>query len=190
MGAKITIDSATLMNKALEVIEARWLYDFDDDRVDVVVHPQSIVHSMVEFADGSLKAQLGQPDMRIPIQYALTYPAHLASPAPRVTLEQLPDLTFEPPDAARFPGTCAGPRGRSSRSTRECRADSRRRRWRRAFPRRITRLRGYRPVCVSPTLQRFGDGTAPGLDELISLDADVRNWAMSATISHSEASTN
>ena len=74
MGAKVSIDSATLMNKALEVIEARWLYDVDDDQVDVVVHPQSIVHSMVEFADGSLKAQLGLPDMRIPIQYALTFP--------------------------------------------------------------------------------------------------------------------
>ena len=74
MGAKITIDSATLMNKALEVIEARWLYDVGDDRIDVVVHPQSIVHSLVEFVDGSLKAQLGLPDMRIPIQYALTFP--------------------------------------------------------------------------------------------------------------------
>ncbi|HEY5521434.1 MAG TPA: 1-deoxy-D-xylulose-5-phosphate reductoisomerase, partial [Candidatus Limnocylindrales bacterium] len=84
MGGKITIDSATLMNKALEVIEARWLYDFGDDQVDVVVQPQSIVHSLVEFEDGSLKAQLGLPDMRIPIQYALTYPAHLVSPAPRV----------------------------------------------------------------------------------------------------------
>ncbi len=82
MGAKITVDSATLMNKALEVIEARWLYDVGDDQVDVVVHPQSIVHSLVEFADGSLKAQLGLPDMRIPIQYALTYPHHLTSPAP------------------------------------------------------------------------------------------------------------
>ena len=106
MGAKITIDSASLMNKALEVIEARWLYDVPDDRVDVVVHPQSIVHSMVEFADGSLKAQLGLPDMRIPIQYALTYPDHLTPP--RHASRRSPTLTFEPVDEARFPALAIG----------------------------------------------------------------------------------
>ncbi len=108
MGSKITIDSATLMNKALEVIEARWLYDVGDDQVDVVVHPQSIVHSLVEFADGSLKAQLGLPDMRIPIQYALTYPHRLPSPAPRLTGARIPDLSFEPVDETRFPALSIG----------------------------------------------------------------------------------
>ena len=81
MGAKITIDSATLANKGLEVIEAHWLYDVDYDAIDVVVHPQSVVHSAVQFIDGSLKAQLGTPDMRLPIQYALTHPDRLPSPA-------------------------------------------------------------------------------------------------------------
>ena len=102
MGAKITVDSATLMNKGLEVLEATWLYDVGDQAVDVVIHPQSIIHSLVEFADGSLKAQLGLPDMRIPIQYPLTYPAHLPSPAPAISTADLPALTFERPDEARF----------------------------------------------------------------------------------------
>ena len=88
MGAKITIDSATLANKGLEVIEARWLYDVDDDAIDVVVHPQSVVHSAVRFVDGSLKAQLGTPDMRTPIQYALTYPDRRPSPSAAVDLSR------------------------------------------------------------------------------------------------------
>ena len=86
MGAKITIDSATLMNKGLEIIEARWLYDVGYERIDVLIHPHSLVHSLVEFIDGSLKAQLGLPDMRIPIQYALTWPRRIAGPAPRLDL--------------------------------------------------------------------------------------------------------
>ncbi len=103
MGAKITIDSATLMNKGLEVIEARWLYDVAYERIDVLIHPQSLVHSLVEFIDGSLKAQLGLPDMRIPIQYALTWPRRIAGPAPRLDLLAHPRMDFEAPDEARFP---------------------------------------------------------------------------------------
>jgi 1-deoxy-D-xylulose-5-phosphate reductoisomerase len=103
MGAKITIDSATLMNKGLEVIEAHWLFDRPFDQVDVVVHPQSIVHSMVEFVDGSVLAQLGMPDMGIPILYALSHPRRLACPAPALDLVKLGALTFEAPDPTRFP---------------------------------------------------------------------------------------
>ncbi len=103
MGAKITIDSATLMNKGLEVIEARWLFDVDFDRVDVVVHPQSIVHSMVEFLDGSVMAQLGMPDMGIPILYALSFPRRLPCPAPALDFVKVGGLTFEAPDLERFP---------------------------------------------------------------------------------------
>ena len=103
MGSKITIDSASLMNKGLEVIEARWLYDVDYARIDVLVHPQSLIHSLVEFVDGSLKAQLGLPDMRIPIQYAVTYPRRVAGPAPRLDLLEHAELTFEAVDEARFP---------------------------------------------------------------------------------------
>lgn len=108
MGAKITVDSATLMNKALEVIEARWLFGVDPDRIDVVIHPQSIVHSMVELVDGSIIAQLGPPDMRLPIQYALTYPARGASRAKTLDVARLGALTFEPPDVRRFPALRLG----------------------------------------------------------------------------------
>jgi len=104
MGNKVTIDSATLMNKGLEVIEARWLFDMHFDSIKVVIHPQSIVHSMVEFADGSVKAQLGKPDMRLPIQYALSYPERLANPhLPRLDWENMEELNFEPPDPDAFP---------------------------------------------------------------------------------------
>ena len=103
MGAKVTIDSATLMNKGFEAIEARWLFDVDLDRIDVVVHPQSIVHSYVELKDGSVLAQMGLPDMRVPIQYALTYPRHLPSGVGRMRLAEIGSLTFEPPDMERFP---------------------------------------------------------------------------------------
>jgi 1-deoxy-D-xylulose-5-phosphate reductoisomerase len=103
MGAKITVDSATLMNKGLEVIEARWLFDVSPERVDVVVHPQSVIHSMVEYIDGSVIAQLGVADMGIPILYALTYPARLPCNAARLALTEIGSLTFEEPDTDRFP---------------------------------------------------------------------------------------
>jgi 1-deoxy-D-xylulose-5-phosphate reductoisomerase len=103
MGAKITIDSATLMNKGLEVIEARWLFDLPSEQVQVVVHPQSIVHSMVEYVDGSIIAQLGVADMGIPILYALTYPRRLPCPGERLDLTRVGPLSFEEPDLERFP---------------------------------------------------------------------------------------
>lgn len=102
MGAKVTIDSATLMNKGLEVIEAKWLFDLDVSQVEVVVHPQSIIHSLVQFRDGSIKAQLGLPDMRLPIQYALGYPQRLDSAFPRFSFSAYPSLTFEQPDTETF----------------------------------------------------------------------------------------
>ncbi len=103
MGAKITIDSASLTNKALEIIEARWLFDLQSERIDVIVHPQSIIHSFVEFDDGSVLAQLGAPDMRTPIQYALTWPARPEGCASRIDWSTLAKLDFEPPDERRFP---------------------------------------------------------------------------------------
>jgi len=108
MGPKITVDSATMMNKALEIVEARWLFDLDPDQIKVVVHPESIVHSLVEFCDGSMVAQLGTPDMRTPIQYALTYPGRAACPSPRLDLLNTPSLTFEAPDPERFPALRLG----------------------------------------------------------------------------------
>ena len=103
MGDKITIDSATLMNKGLEVIEARWLFGFDADQISVVIHPQSVIHSMVEMVDGSIIAQMGVTDMRHPIQYALTYPERRASALPPLDVARLSSLTFEEPDVERFP---------------------------------------------------------------------------------------
>ncbi len=103
MGAKISVDSASLMNKGLEVIEARWLFDLPPERIDVVIHPQSIVHSLVEFVDGSVLAQLGLPDMRVPIAVALAWPERLPLRAPRLDLARQGQLDFEPPDRKRFP---------------------------------------------------------------------------------------
>jgi len=103
MGPKISVDSATLMNKALEVIEARWLFDLEPEQVEVVVHPESVIHSMVEFVDGSVVAQLSPPDMRLPIQYALTYPDRCNGPSRRLDLTRAFSFTFEPPDRDTFP---------------------------------------------------------------------------------------
>jgi len=102
MGAKITIDSASLMNKGLEVIEAKWLFGVSKDQIEVVVHPQSIIHSLIQFEDGSIKAQLGLPDMRIPIQFALSYPDRLKADFPRFDFAKYPNLTFEQPDMETF----------------------------------------------------------------------------------------
>jgi len=102
MGAKITIDSASLMNKGFEIIEAKWLFGVTPDQIEVVVHPQSIIHSMVQFADGSIKAQLGLPDMKLPIQYAFTYPDRLKTNFPRFDFNLCNQFTFERPDMERF----------------------------------------------------------------------------------------
>jgi 1-deoxy-D-xylulose-5-phosphate reductoisomerase len=179
MGAKITVDSATLMNKGLEVIEAHWLYDVPYDRIDVLIHPQSLVHSMVEFVDGSLKAQLGLPDMRIPIQYAVTYPRRTPGPAPRLDLVAHPTLTFEAPDEARFPllplaraAGLAGPRA----TTALIAADEV------AVPRFLDGSLRYPGIAalIEGAVARFGDGTRPDVEELIALDAEVRAWCTTA----------
>jgi 1-deoxy-D-xylulose-5-phosphate reductoisomerase len=102
MGAKITIDSASMMNKGLEVIEAKWLFGLNAEQIDVIVHPQSIVHSIVQFEDGSMKAQMGLPDMKLPIQYALAYPQRIKSDFKRFNFLNYPSLTFEAPDKKTF----------------------------------------------------------------------------------------
>ncbi len=108
MGRKITIDSATMMNKALEIIEARWLFELQPDQIDVVIHPQSVVHSLVEFRDGAVIAQLGPPDMKLPIQYALSYPERWESPAAKLDFRHAFSLDFCPPDTTRFPALLLG----------------------------------------------------------------------------------
>ena len=102
MGAKITIDSATLMNKGLEVIEAKWLFNLKPAQIETIVHPQSIIHSIVQFEDGSMKAQMGLPDMKLPIQYALTYPKRVKNDFPRFSFTDFSQLTFEPTDSEKF----------------------------------------------------------------------------------------
>ena len=108
MGQKITIDSATLMNKALEIIEAKWLFDLRPEQIDVVIHPQSIIHSMVEFCDGSVIAQMGMPDMKVPIQYALTYPERMPLSVQPLNLSNIGSLTFKKPDMEKFPALKLG----------------------------------------------------------------------------------
>jgi 1-deoxy-D-xylulose-5-phosphate reductoisomerase len=182
MGPKITIDSATLMNKGLEVVEAHWLYDVPYDRIDVVVHPQSIIHSAVEFVDGSLKAQLGLPDMRIPIQYALTYPRRAPSPSRAVALAEVASLTFEAPDADRFPALRiareAGRRGPAATAALIAADEVGVARFLGGslqFP-GIWRL-------AEGAVARFGGGadeTPPDLEGLLALDAEVRAFCTAA----------
>jgi len=175
MGAKITIDSATLANKGLEIIEAHWLYGMPYDRIDVVIHPQSVVHSAVQFRDGSLKAQLGTPDMRLPIQYAITHPRRLPSPAAPPDLVAAGRLEFRAPDETRFPALrisreagAIGPRATAALITADEVAVARFLAGSLDFP-GIPRL-------LEQVVARYGAGPdqAPGVDELVALDRDVR----------------
>ncbi len=175
MGAKITIDSATLANKGLEVVEAHWLYDVGYDAIDVVIHPQSVVHSAVLFVDGSLKAQLGTPDMRLPIQYAVTYPTRHPSPAAPPDLLATARLDFRAPDPVRFPALrIARDAGRmgSRATTALIAADEV------AVGRFLDGSLDFPGIArtLEAAVDRFGGGgdQAPGVDELIALDGDVR----------------
>jgi 1-deoxy-D-xylulose-5-phosphate reductoisomerase len=174
MGAKITIDSATLANKGLEVIEAHWLYDVEYDAIEVVIHPQSVVHSAVRFVDGSLKAQLGTPDMRLPIQYALTYPDRRPSPAAPPDLIGTGRLEFRAPDEARFPALRIareagrmGARASAALIVADEVAVAR-------FLARTLEFTGI-PRLLEAAVVRFGAGsTAPDLGELVALDREIR----------------
>ncbi len=173
MGAKITIDSATLANKGLEVIEAHWLYDVDYDAIEVVIHPQSVVHSAVRFVDGSLKAQLGTPDMRLPIQYALTYPDRRPSPAAPPDLIGTARLDFRAPDETRFPALRiareAGRIGPLASATLIA-ADEL------AVARFLDGTLDFPgiPRLLEAAVDRFGHGADPDVDGLIELDRSVR----------------
>jgi 1-deoxy-D-xylulose-5-phosphate reductoisomerase len=176
MGAKITVDSATLANKGLEVIEAHWLYDVAYDAIEVVIHPQSVVHSAVRFVDGSLKAQLGTPDMRLPIQYALTYPDRFPSPAAAVDLIEVGRLEFRPPDLGRFPAVRiardAGVIGQRA-TTVLIAADQV------AVERFLAGTLEFAdiPRLLEAAVERFGGGEdqAPSLETLVALDTEVRS---------------
>ena len=178
MGAKITIDSATLANKGLEIIEAHWLYDVPLSAISVVIHPQSVVHSAVQFVDGSIKAQLGTPDMRLPIQYALTYPARRPSPAAAADLIAAGTLEFAAADESRFPALRiareageAGPRASATLISADEVAVAR-------FLGGTLDFQGI-PRLLEAAVERFGGGEprGPGLEELVGLDAEVRPFA-------------
>jgi 1-deoxy-D-xylulose-5-phosphate reductoisomerase len=178
MGAKITVDSATLANKGLEVIEAHWLYDVPLAAISVIIHRQSVVHSAVQFVDGSLKAQLGTPDMRLPIQYALTYPQRRPSPAAAVDLIASGRLEFQAPDEGRFPALriareagLAGPRSSAALISADEVAVARFLGGRLDFN-GIARLLGA-------SVERFGQAgpAAPSLEGIVALDAEVRAFA-------------
>ena len=173
MGPKVTVDSATLANKGLEVIEAHWLYDVGYDAIDVVIHPQSVVHSAVRFVDGSVKAQLGTPDMRLPIQFALTYPRRLPSPASAPDLAAIGRLEFRELDERRFPALAiaraagrAGPRASAALIAADEVAVAR-------FLDGSLEFTGI-PRLLEQAVTRYGGGGEPSLDELVALDHEVR----------------
>ena len=174
MGAKITIDSATLVNKGLEVIEAHWLYDVDYGAIEVVIHPQSVVHSAVRFVDGSLKAQLGTPDMRLPIQYALTHPDRLPSPAAPPDLLAAARLDFRAPDEARFPALRiareAGRMGPRASAALIAADDV-------AVARFLDGTLGFTaiPALLEAAVERYGGSADPDVDELVALEREVRD---------------
>ncbi len=180
MGPKITIDSATMMNKALEIIEARWLFDLQPEQIDVVVHPQSIVHSLVEFVDGSVIAQLGSPDMKLPIQYALTYPRRTPGVATPLDFSQRMRLDFEPPDFDRFPALALGLEVARSGGTAGAVLNA-------ANEAAVARFRAGQlhfteivPSCRAVLEQHHFD-PSPSLDDLLKLDVwarqEVLRWA-------------
>jgi 1-deoxy-D-xylulose-5-phosphate reductoisomerase len=179
MGAKITVDSATLMNKGLEVIEAHWLFGIPFDRIDVIVHPQSIVHSMVEFVDRSVLAQLGMPDMGIPILYALSYPERLPCPAPALDLARLGALTFEPPDEAAFPclrlARQAGRAGGAAPLVLNAANEA-------AVAGFLDGRCGFMDIArlIEEALEAHAGAMAGDLEACLELDARVRRWAAAA----------
>lgn len=175
MGNKITIDSATLMNKGFEIIEAKWLFNIEVSRIEVLIHPQSIIHSMVEFSDGSVKAQLGVPDMKVPIQYALTYPKRIKSDFPRIDFKSLKNLTFEEPDFRKF--ECLSLAYEVIRSggtypvvlngANEAAVDL-------FLNRRIKFL--DIPALIRSALDKHTDGAASGLEDIIEIDRRSRKF--------------
>ena len=173
MGEKITIDSATMMNKALEIIEARWLFDLPPERIDVVVHPQSVVHSLVEFVDGTVLAQLSPPDMKLPIQYALTWPDRRPSPARRLDLTEALRLDFEPPDEDRFPALRLGREVAAAGGTAGAVLNAANEAAVASFLAGEMPLMEIVPACRA-VLESHTFEAEPSLDELLSLDAWAR----------------
>lgn len=175
MGAKITIDSATMLNKAFEIIEARWLFDIAPEKITAVVHPQSIVHSMVEFVDGAVKAQLGVPDMRLPIRYALGDATRLATADSPLTLDRMAELSFERPDDKRFPAVTLGHYALDKGGTTACVINAANEIAVAAFLReRIGFTDIYR--LITSALEKMPFIAQPSLDDYIRLNAETRAY--------------
>jgi 1-deoxy-D-xylulose-5-phosphate reductoisomerase len=181
MGEKITIDSATMMNKALEMIEARWLFDLSPEQIEVVIHPQSIVHSLVEFIDGSVVAQLSPPDMKLPIQYALTWPERQRSPAKKLDLTQSLRLDFEPPDEDRFPALQLGREVAAAGGTAGAVLNAANEAAVASFLAGEMPLMEIVPACRG-VLENHSFNANPTLDELLKLDAwarqEIQRWIL------------
>lgn len=181
MGAKITIDSATMMNKGLEVIEAYWLFGLSYDKIKVVVHRESIIHSLIEYKDGAVLAQLGAPDMCVPIQYALTYPERLPGNAPRVNWEQLATLHFNRPDDDAFPclrlAIQAGRTGGSMPAVMNAANEV-------AVELFLARVVGFLdiPRIIEAVMNKHKVVKSPGLEELVAIDADAREMARKCAV--------
>ncbi len=175
MGAKITIDSATMLNKAFEIIEARWLFDIAPEKITAVVHPQSIVHSMVEFVDGAVKAQLGVPDMRLPIRYALGDATRLATADSPLTLDRMAELSFERPDDKRFPAVTLGHYALDKGGTTACVINAANEIAVAAFLREQI---GFTDIyrLITSALEKMPFIAQPSLDDYIRLNAETRAY--------------
>lgn len=176
MGAKITIDSATLMNKGFEVIEAKWLFGVNPDQIQVVVHPQSVIHSMVQFEDGAVKAQLGVPDMRLPIQYAFSYPRRLKSSFDRVDFFQMKDLTFERPNTDKFRCLSLAYDALSKGGNMPCIVNAANEIANRAF---IDDRIAFTKISeiIEKTMNHISFSTAPELEDFLQTDDEARRYA-------------
>ncbi len=177
MGKKITIDSATMMNKGLEIIEAHRLFSLPSGKIDVLIHPQSIIHSMVEFVDGSIKAQLGVPDMKIPIQYALTYPERVSSDVPRVNFEELASMTFMKPDLGKFPCLALAHEALREGGTAPAVLNAANEIAVGLFLERKISFTGI-PELIGGALEKIPVKQAPSLDDIIAHDGLARTYAL------------
>lgn len=177
MGAKITIDSSTLMNKGFEVIEAKWLFGLQPDQIRVVVHPQSIIHSIVQMQDGSMKAQMGLPDMKLPIQYALAYPKRIQNNFPRFDFLQYPNLTFEPPDLETFPCLSLAYLAMEIGGNAACRLNAANEIAVQAFLEEKIRFLDI-PELLAHALQTGNQKANPGYEDFVETDSETRISAM------------
>ena len=180
MGAKITIDSASLMNKGFEAIEAKWLFNLTPEQIEVLVHPQSIVHSMVQFEDGSIKAQLGLPDMKLPILYAFSFPERLRSDFPRLHFNDYPNLSFEPPDTNKFPNLTLAYKAMEAGGNTPCVLNAANEIVVKAFLEKKIRFTEMSDI-IHKTMDSVEFIPAPGLEDFEKTDKESRRLALSFT---------